>query len=515
MASSAPQPGSPDPEGAAGPRLRAILSAAVDAIVMIDARGAIEVFSSSAERMFGWTAEEVVGGNVKVLMPSPFHDEHDGYLARYLHTNEARIIGIGREVAATRKDGSVFPVDLSVGEVVGSQGARRFVGIIRDLSDRHQTEALLRQREEELRLTFEHAPTGIALLEFGERLVQVNASFCSIFGRSRDELRDLRVTSLLEGSDRAPFRESLARMKSGDVETVTHRVRFRRSTGEMGQGDLQCGTIHDQSGRPAMAVIQLEDQTERIRSEEEARGHRERLAHVARLSTMGEMATGIAHEINQPLAAIATFARACSRMIESGQGNQAQYLEALDKINQQALRAGDVIHRLRAFVKKRESSRDPCDVNDLVRDVASFAELDTRSGDQAIRLELDPSVPRVSVDPVQIQQVLLNLVRNALEAMRSMDDEPGQVLVVTAMQGEGDVEVRVVDRGSGISADVERELFHPFVTTKSFGLGMGLSISRSIITAHGGELWFTRNEDAGTTFHFTLPAAGHQGGQDG
>jgi C4-dicarboxylate-specific signal transduction histidine kinase len=300
-------------------------------------------------------------------------------------------------------------------------------------------------------------------------------------------------------------------MQSGELETASHRVHFRRANNAIGEGELQCGVVRDQSGRPRMVVLQLEDLTERIRSEEEARANRERLAHVARLSAMGEMAAGIAHEINQPLAAIATFARACSRMIESGQGEQADYLQALEKINAQALRAGDVIHRLRSFVKKQESRRDACNVNELVRDVARFAEIDTRTGNVSIRLELAPSLPTVSVDPEQIQQVLLNLVRIGLESMRTQGVGGGTVDVRTAPRDGGDVEVLVMDRGSGIAEHVEGELLHPFFTTKSFGMGMGLAISRSIVSAHGGELWFTRNEGGGTTFHFTLPASGTEG----
>lgn len=240
------------------------------------------------------------------------------------------------------------------------------------------------------------------------------------------------------------------------------------------------------------------------RTEEEARETRERLAHVARISTLGEMATGIAHEINQPLAAVATYAQACGRMIRARTANDVELLQTLDRISHEALRAGAIINKLKDLVRRRESSQVRCDLNSLVRDVAGLAAVDAQHHGLELRLSLADDLRPVVVDPVQIQQVVLNLVRNGIEAM---DGCPGDCIVMlrTRDAGEEGVSCAVIDQGVGLGEEQEEELFAPFYTTKESGMGMGLSISRTIIRAHGGRLWFTSNPDCGTTFHFTLP----------
>jgi signal transduction histidine kinase len=240
------------------------------------------------------------------------------------------------------------------------------------------------------------------------------------------------------------------------------------------------------------------------RTQEEARETRERLAHVARLSTLGEMATGIAHEINQPLAAVATYAQACGRMIRARTADDVELLESLDRISHEALRAGAIINKLKDLVRRRESQQVSCDLNTLVRDVADLAAVDANHNGLDLRLSLAERLPSVVADPVQIQQVILNLIRNGIEAMEGCNG--GCILLVrTRAAGADDVQCSVIDNGVGIDEEQEVGLFTPFYTTKESGMGMGLSISRTIVRAHGGKLWFTRNPDCGLTFHFTLP----------
>jgi len=240
------------------------------------------------------------------------------------------------------------------------------------------------------------------------------------------------------------------------------------------------------------------------RTQEEAREMRERLAHVARISTLGEMATGIAHEINQPLAAVATYAQACGRMIRARTADDVELLQTLDRISHEALRAGAIINKLKDLVRRRESSQVPCDLNSLVRDVAGLASVDAQHNGLELRLSLADDLRPVVVDPVQIQQVVLNLVRNGIESMEGCSGEY-VVMLRTRDAGEDGVSCAVVDHGVGLDKEQEEELFAPFYSTKESGMGMGLSISRTIIQAHGGRLWFTPNPDCGTTFQFTLP----------
>jgi two-component system sensor kinase FixL len=222
---------------------------------------------------------------------------------------------------------------------------------------------------------------------------------------------------------------------------------------------------------------------------------------------MGEMAAGLAHEINQPLAAIATYAQACQRFVRSPNRDDADVLEALEQISVQALRAGEVIRRLRNFVKNREVKREPVDCNRLLDDLRTLAETDARLHNVRLRIEAAPGLPSVYADPIQLQQVVLNLVRNAIDAMSEAPETRREVLLSTRQLPDGEIEIIVADHGSGLAPEAAEHLFNPFFTTKSGGTGLGLAISRSIVRAHGGRLWHTPNEGTGARFHFTLPAS--------
>jgi two-component system sensor kinase FixL len=233
----------------------------------------------------------------------------------------------------------------------------------------------------------------------------------------------------------------------------------------------------------------------------------ERLTHFSRLSTMGEMAAGLAHEINQPLSAIATYAQACQRLIRQPDHEIEDVLAALEQINAQALRAGEVIRRLRNFVKNREVKREPVDCARLLEDLSTLAETDARLHNIRLRLECEEPLPMVYADPIQLQQVILNLVRNAIDAMDEAPEDRREVVLTTRMATDGEVEVTVADRGTGLAPEATEHLFNPFFTTKASGTGLGLAISRSIVRAHGGRLWHTPNDDCGVRFHFTLPVS--------
>lgn len=243
---------------------------------------------------------------------------------------------------------------------------------------------------------------------------------------------------------------------------------------------------------------------ERARAEELAREQLAQLAHVARLATMGEMASGLAHEINQPLCAIVNFTEACAELIKRSGQERDELPRALHEVARQAERAGEVIRRLREFVKRRDPERKPVDINALVREVIAFTGVEARHREVRIRERLGRRVAKVYADGIQIQQVLVNLVRNACEAMQTVDGSP-RTLTIETFQGRGAVEVTVSDTGPGVPSELEERIFEPFVSTKRDGMGMGLSISRSILEAHDGRLWMTPNRGGGTTFHFTLP----------
>ena len=238
--------------------------------------------------------------------------------------------------------------------------------------------------------------------------------------------------------------------------------------------------------------------------EAELRG---RLTHLTRVSTMGEMASNIAHEVNQPLTAIATYTQACTRMLNAGTTNTGELLGILKRVTDEALRAGGIIHHLQDLARRRGSTRTVCDVNELVRDLEHLAAVDTRLHNVRLELQLSDSLPMVLADRIQIQQVVLNLIRNGIDAMTDCDPENRDLVVRTAMLDEDMVEISVADTGCGLPENCEEELFQPFFTTKNDGMGMGLSVSWSIVTSHGGQMWFTRNEDRGATFFLSIPVA--------
>lgn len=357
--------------------LRSILATVPDAMVVIDERGLIQSFSAAAETLFGYAAVEVIGQNVKLLMPSPYRQEHDAYLQRYLTTGERRIIGLGRTVTGMRKDGTTFPMELSVGEMHPGTG-RFFTGFCRDLTERHRTEARMQEQQQEL-------------------------------------------------------------------------------------------------------------------------------LHMARFTALGEMASTLAHEINQPLTAITNYLKGSRRLLEKSQDHNASILrDAVEKAADQALRAGDVIRRLRDFVARGESERQVERLPALIEDASSLALVGAREADVRVTYELDPAAELVLTDRIQIQQVLLNLMRNAVEAMQG---QPRRELhIATAARLDGMAEVSVIDTGPGLVPEVSAQLFQPFVTTKKQGMGVGLSICRTIVESHGGHIWAEQAPGGGTAFRFTLRA---------
>jgi two-component system sensor kinase FixL len=322
----------------------------------------------------------------------------------------------------------------------------------------------------------------------------------------RGLVREEFLSKWVHSSDRKRVAAEFARLQDGkgslDLEyqvvlrdgTVKHLHHLTQAVfGADGRLQKYVGTIHDI--------------TDRRRVEDEARMLQERLTHFSRLSTMGEMAAGLAHEINQPLSAIATYAQACQRLIRQPDLEIGDVLAALEQINAQALRAGEVIRRLRNFVKNREVKREPVNCARLLEDLGTLAETDARLHNIRLRIDCHEPLPTVYADPIQLQQVVLNLVRNAIDAMGDVPEDQREVVLTTREAADGEVEIIVADRGTGLAPEATEHLFNPFFTTKASGTGLGLAISRSIVRAHGGRLWHTPNDGCGVRFHFTLPVS--------
>jgi two-component system sensor kinase FixL len=362
---------------------RTIIETAVDGIIVIDSGGTMVLFNDAAERLFGYAPEEVLGHNISMLMPEPHRSQHDAYISRYLAEGGPRIIGIGREVPALRKDGSTFPMYLSVGE--GLLGEERiFLGIIHDLTDRKAREAVVRGLQNEL-------------------------------------------------------------------------------------------------------------------------------LHASRMTAMGQLTSALAHELNQPLTAVMNYMNAARRGLESSADPAVlRARELLEKAVAQTGRAGQIIRRLRDFIEKKEPNRSLEDLNASVEEAVALGLVGAAADDIVIETRLEPDLPQILFDRIQIQQVIVNLLRNAVEAMEGA--ETRKIVITTARLIPACVEIAVCDNGPGISPDIAARLFQPFSTTKAKGMGMGLSICKAIIEAHGGRLWAAPNPGGGAQFHFRLPVDEEVGG---
>jgi two-component system, LuxR family, sensor kinase FixL len=487
-------------------RLSALLNAAVDGMILIDLAGRITRFNPAAARLFGYTEAEVVGRNVNVLMPNPYHQEHDEYLARYLRTAEPHIIGIGREVVAQRKDGTHFPIDLSVGEFNNGR-EHGFVGILRDITERKRQEDELRKSHQQMELLFDAAPTAIAITDIRGQIRRVNRAYEQLLGYSTTDLKDLALSELLGTLvDPDDIPGVLA-----DVETLLHTgqhftrdITFRTKAGQRVHATIYAGALLGADQRPRLMVSQFIDRTTVYTAEHEAEALRARLSHVGRLGTLGEMVSGIAHEVNQPLTAIANYANALKRLLASNHANITEVAPTLEKISAQAERAGQIIHGLRKLTRKHDTEHTSIDCNALIREVSRLIEIDLRFSNHELHLELDPKDPKILGDGVQFQQIVMNLIRNAFEAMS--ETAQGQSVTVSTIVGTDDqMEIIVTDTGPGISTELENRLFEPFFTTKPRGMGLGLSICKSIISALGGQLSYRRASTGGAEFVIALP----------
>lgn len=494
---------------------QAVLDAAVDAVVLFDHEGRIELLNHAGERMFGYNEQEVIGLKVHILLPEPYRSQHEDYLRHYIELGEPRIIGIGRELLAKRRDGSEFYAELAVGRVQGTEPPR-FVGFIRDVTIRRNAEEALRRSEAQLTIAQEIANLGNYVMHFEGHVEDYwSPHLYRVLGRRFGEpyigVYDY-LAPLVHPTDRARWQQARDDLKNGARATdIEYRIHHPDST--LRYVHHIAHTTLNAEGRPLRQVGTIHDITDRRRAEDEARQMQDRIAHFGRISTMGEMAAGIAHEVNQPLTAIATYAQASQRLIAAGDFSPAEIAEALEHISAQALRAGEVIRRLRTFVKNREVKRELIEANRLLEDVLTLAQTDARHHGVHISLDAASQAPQVQADAVQIQQVILNLVRNSIDAMQNVPEPRREIMLRTHVDAEGDVEFMVADRGIGLDPATVAELFNPFYTTKPGGTGLGLSISRSIIRAHGGKLWCSPNPGGGARFFFTLPAISSTGSQ--
>lgn len=379
---------------------------------------------------------------------------------------------------------------------------------VQDITERRRAEEARRESEERFALAVAGANDGLWDWNLETNETYRSPRWAAVMGFQPAEVSEVGtgwddVAARLHPEDRQQVSAAVNAHLAGLSPVLECEYRLRHQDGSYRWVLSRGVAIRDANGKPYRMAGSLTDVTARKRSEEDARQRQAELAHALRVSTLGEMAAGLAHELNQPLSAIVSYARGCVRRLQTGSVELGDLVYVIEQVATQALRAGEVLQRHRQFLRSGPPQREWVQLNTLVRAGVGFAHTGVREHATRVRLDLADLLPRVQVDSVQIEQVVVNLVRNALDAMQG--NGGGEIWVRTAL-GPNGIEVAVQDAGCGMTAGLCERVFDAFFTTKPNGLGMGLSISRSIIEAHGGRLWAMVNPDQGTTFRFVLPA---------
>ena len=375
---------------------------------------------------------------------------------------------------------------------------------------RHETVLdRLQENEFRLRTIIESEPECVKLQAEDGTVLEINPAGLRLVDANQPaDIIGRKIFSVVAPEYFDIYRENMRRVFAG--EAVVYEFRAITLKNRVAWMETHAAPLRDARGNIYALLGITRDITEHKQAEEQARRHQTELARVARLSTMGEMATGIAHELNQPLSAIANFSRGCIRRLRSGGMSPQELIVPLEEVCEQAERAGDILRHVRDFVRKREPRLKSLDVNQIVRAVVKFTEHEARHQCTHVRLNLDPLLPKVAADAIMIEQVIVNLVRNAIEAMTEVTPSRREIVIQTRLFESDSVEVEVADTGPGIEGGLIDQVFDQFFTTKPEGVGMGLAISRSIIESHGGKIRAESSRDGGAILRFTLKISAQQ-----
>jgi PAS domain S-box-containing protein len=486
-------------------RKTAILDSALECIVTIDHEGCITEFNPAAERTFGYRQDEVLGRQLAdVIIPPALRARHRQGFARYLATGEARVLGRRIEMTAVRADGSEFPTELAITRIP-LDGPPSFTGYMRDITERKRSEEELRRSEAFLAEGQQLSRVG----SFSWRVATDEITWSEQLYRIFEIDRDVRVTFEVIGTrvhpeDLSGFTEQIERSRR-DGSDVQLEIRLQMPDRTVKYVHIVAHCRDDSGQREYIGAVQ--DVTRRRRSEEALAKVRSELAYVSRATSLGVLTASIAHEINQPLAGIITNASTCLRMLGADPPDVDGARETARRTIRDGNRAADVMTRLRALFSKKEFSLESVDLNEATREVIALSLSDLRRHRVILQAELADDLPIITGDRIQLQQVILNLLRNASDAMAGVDDRPRHLLIGTEREGEDRVRVVVRDAGVGIDRQGMDKLFDAFYTTKSGGMGIGLFVSRSIVESHQGRLWAEPNDGPGATFSFSIPRA--------
>ena len=466
---------------------QSVIDSAVDGIIVIDSGGRIEAFNSAAKRLFGYSESEVLGRNINMLMPSPYHEEHDAYIQRYLTTGHARIIGIGREVIGQRRDGTTFPLHLSVGEM-SVDGERKFTGILHDLSARVELEERLRGSEARWRSIVESAVDGIVVIDALGRIEAFNPAAERLFGYREAEVMGQNVKMLMPQPYRDEHDAYIARyLATGEqrIIGIGREVAGQRRDGSTFPLHLSVGEITVGGERKFTGI--LHDLRDRVAMEA-------RLREQATLARLGEMAAVIAHEVKNPLAGI----RGAIQVIGARMAGESRDAAMLKEIVARIDALNDLMKDLLLFARPPSPRPTPVDLAPLVSTTADLLTKDPALRD--LRIEVEGSAPPISVDGEMLRIVIQNLLVNSAHAMHGKGTIRVRITVL-----ETTCQIAVADAGPGIAPEIRDKIFDAFFTTKARGSGLGLPTAKRLIEAHHGRMQVDCPPSGGTVVTIQLP----------
>ncbi len=482
-------------------RYRVVVETASDAVVSIDESGVIILANAATKRIFGYNPEELIGRPLTVLMPGGMRKLHETGFKRYLETSARHLNWNGTELTALRANGEEFPAEVSFGEMTADR-RKVFTGFIRDISEKKRSEEAILASERNLGLIINTMPV-LAWSALPDGTVEFfNQRWLDYTGLSPEQAQGSGWAQAVHDDDHGRMTEYWQSMITsggpGEIE-----ARFRRLDGDYRWFLFRADPLRDESGAIIKWYGTNTDIDDRKRAEEALRNTQAELARMMRVMTMGQLTASIAHEVSQPLSGIITNASTCLRMLKGDPPNIDGARETVQRTIRDGNRASEVITRLRALFSKKQIDVEPLDLNEAAREVLALLSGELQRNNVILKQEFN-DLPTVNGDRVQLQQVILNLIRNGSDAMDTVNDQPRQLIIRTEMNGDH-VTVSVQDSGVGFSPEIGDRLFESFFTTKQEGMGVGLSLSRSIVEAHRGRLWAASNDGPGATFAFSIP----------